>query len=396
MRQDSFYGTSVPMDGQRGFTMVELLVGLLIGLLGSLAIMQVFTTSESGRRATGSLADSQSNVLVGLFSIERDLQQAGMGLTNMRALGCAIRADAAPFANLDGSSLAPAAIIPAGAGASSADNIWKIPPGDANSDMLVVAYSTAANMAEGTPLTRADTASPYRLTNVLGIAINDTVLVAQSELGCSVGPVQSVDMGTEEVIISNTSGVAYTTAGYAFNLGAVPRLIVYAVRDGNLTMCDFMLSDCTDAGSTDDPDVWQPIVGDVVALVAQYGWDTSAPTDMIADTFCKSRLVAGGACPAADSGMPAAGSTGLGLTQAQRACDWTRIPAMRVALVARSGQYEKEEVSPATLKVWPDSAVAPSTTGPEWTVTDRHYRYRAAYSTVALRNMIWLGAQPSC
>jgi type IV pilus assembly protein PilW len=375
--------------------MVELLVGLVIALLGSLAIMQIFTVSEGGRRATGALADVQSNLLIGMFSIERDLQQAGMGLANSRALGCIVKANTAPFDKLNDKVLAPAAIIPAGEAAGSADNIWGIPPGDADSDMLVVAYSTAANMAEGTPLTRADAGSPFRLTNVLGIAINDAMLVAQSERECSLGPVQAVNVGTEEVTLSNASGVAYTTAAYAFDLGATPRLVVYAVRDGNLTMCDFMQADCTDAGMTGDPDVWQPLSNDVVALVAHYAWDTSTPPDMIADTFCKSRLIGGGACPDPDDGTPAAGNTG-GLTQTQRACDWTRIPAIRIGLVARSGQYEKEEVSPDTLTLWPDSAVAPTAVGPTWPVADRHYRYRTAYTTVALRNMIWMGAQTSC
>lgn len=377
-----------------GFTLIELMVALLIGLLGTLAIMQVFSTSEAGRRATGTLADSQSNALVGLFSIERDLQQAGMGLMSTRILGCAIQATNAPHAALSGQLLVPAAIIPAGAGVGDPANVWGIPPGDNDSDMLVVAYSRAANMTEGTPLTRADSGSPYRLTNVMGIGINDTMLIGQSGVGCVMGAVTTVTQATEEVTITDASGVAHATSAYAFNLGANPRFVVYAVRGGGLTMCDFMLADCTASSSTTDTAVWQPISSDIVALVAQYGWDTSAPADMIADAFCKTRLTAGGSCPSPDTGSPGAGNSGL--TQVQRACDWTRVPAMRISLVSRSGQYEKEEVSPASLTLWPDSAVSPTVTGPVWNVPDRHYRYRVAYSTVALRNMIWLGAQTSC
>jgi type IV pilus assembly protein PilW len=379
----------------QGFTMVELLVALVIGLLGSLAIMQIFTSSEGSRRATGSLADSQGNALVGLFSIERDLHQAGMGLTNLFILGCTIQATAGPVASLNNRLLVPAAIIPAGSAQASIDNVWGIPPGDVNSDILVVAYSTAPAMTEGTPLTRADSTSPFRLTNIMGIATNDTLLIGQTGLGCSMGAVTATTQATEEVTLANTSGIAYTTSAYAFNLGGNPRFVAYAVRNGALTLCDFMQADCTAAGSVNDPLVWQPIASDIVALVAQYGWDTSAPADGFADTFCKTRLSPTSitACPMPDQGSPGAGNAGL--TQAVRACDWTRIPAIRIALVTRSGQYEKTEVSPASMPVWPDSTVAPTTTGPIYNIPDRHYRYRVVYSTVALRNMIWLGAQ-SC
>lgn len=377
-----------------GFTLVELLVALLIGTLGSLAIMQVFVSSEAGRRATGSLANTQSNGLVGLYAIERDLQQAGMGLADLRVLGCNILASNGPAANLNGANMVPAAIVPAGAAAGSADNPWGIPPGDADSDMLIVAYARATNMMAGTPLTRADIGSPYRLTNVLGIGIGDNVMIAQSSRQCTLGQVTNVNQSTEEVSLSSLTSDSYTTSAYAFNLGTTPRLVAYAVRNGTLTFCDFMQADCSDSGLTSDTTVWQPIVTDIVALIGQYGWDTSAPPDMVADTFCKTRLTAGGTCPAGDSGSPGAGNTSL--TQSQRACDWTRIPALRIGLVMRSGQYEKEAVSPASIKLWADSNVAPTTTGPEYTVPDQHYRYRVTYSTVALRNIIWLGAQSTC
>ena len=65
--------------------------------------------------------------------------------------------------------------------------------------------------------------------------------------------------------------------------------------------------------------------------------------------------------------------------------------AVRVAVVARSGLYEKEEVSPATIRLWEDSAAAPTTIGPVWTLTadDRHYRYKVFQTVVPLRNLIW-------
>lgn len=375
-----------------GFTMVELLVGVAIALVGTLAIMQVFTISEASRRSTSNMADSQSNGLIGLFSIERDLQQAGSGFTNTRAFGCTISATAAPVSNLNGRALVPAAIIPAGVAAASTDNVWGIPPGDANSDMIVVAYGSSAAMLEGSPLTAATSTATYRLSSIMGIGLNDYMLVGQSGVNCVLGPVTGTVTASKDATL-NVAPVSYTTSAYAFHLGTAPRFVAYAVRNGILTVCDFMLANC--AGSASDTTVWRPVVSDVVALVAQYGWDTSATADMVVDTFCKSRLTSGAAtCPAADTGIPAAGNTAL--TQVQRACDWSRAPAIRVAVVTRSSQYEKAEVSPASVALWPASVTAPMTNGATYSVPDRHYRYKVAYTTVALRNVKWMGAQSSC
>lgn len=372
--------------------MVELLVGMVIALVGTLAIMQVYTVSESSRRATSNMADSQSNGLIGLFSIERDLQQAGAGFNNTRALGCTISASAAPASNLNGRTLVPAAIVPAGAAAGSADNVWGIPAGDAGSDMILAAYGSSGAMLEGTPLSAATATTTYRLTSIMGIGLNDYLLIGQSGVGCALGQVTAAVTGSKDVTV-NTAAIGYGTSAYAFHLGSAPRFVAYAVRNGTLTMCDFMLADCT--GSASDTTVWRPIVNDVVAIVAQYGWDTSSPADMVIDTFCKSRLTSGAAaCPGADTGMPAAGNTTL--TQAQRACDWSRTPAIRLALVTRSSQYEKTEVSPASITLWPASGTTPTTNGATYTVPDRHYRYKVAYTTVALRNLKWMGAQSSC
>ncbi len=370
-------------DMARGFSMVELLVGMVIALLATIVIMQVLTNSEAGRRTTGGLADSQTSGLLGLFAIERDLQQAGLGVSALSSLGCSIRA----AGNLNGKLLAPAMIVPAGAASGSPENPWGIPPGDAGSDMIVVGYGNPTTASEGTLLSSAASASPYRVDSILGLAIGEYLLVADEGSDCTLGQVTATDATDSSVTLNFGAGVNYTQSARAHGLGRNPRIVVFAVRNGSLTMCDFLVNDCSNAGSAGDADVWVPVASDVVAIAAQYGWDTTSNPDKAVDAYCKSRLTPGGACPASDDGSPAAGHSGL--TQAQRACDWNRALSMRVAVVSRSGQYEKEEVSPASIKLWPDSAISPSTTGPVYMPADRHYRYRVANTTVALRNIIW-------
>ena len=49
----------------------------------------------------------------------------------------------------------------------------------------------------------------------------------------------------------------------------------YAVRNQNLTVCDYVLNDCGAAANNGDPAIWVPIANNVVSLRAQYGRDTT-------------------------------------------------------------------------------------------------------------------------
>jgi hypothetical protein len=75
--------------------------------------------------------------------------------------------------------------------------------------------------------------------------------------------------------------------------------------------------------------------------------------------------------------------------------------AVRIALVVRSSQFEKTQVSPASFTLWPDATsnsgcnnaaalTNPPNTGPVGTVPDRQYRYRIFETFVPLRNSIWM------
>src|SRR5678816_2212215 len=76
----------------RGFSIVELLVAMLIGLIGMIIIFQVFEVSEGIKRTTTSGGDAQQNGAVSLYVIEHDLRNAGMGFNDVSYAGCNILA----------------------------------------------------------------------------------------------------------------------------------------------------------------------------------------------------------------------------------------------------------------------------------------------------------------
>ena len=166
--------------------------------------------------------------------------------------------------------------------------------------------------------------------------------------------------------VSVATGAA-NNLGILFNLGQAPKVLAYAVRAGNLTVCDYIANDCSVAGSVANTAIWVPVASNIVSLRAEYGRDTTAPMDGTVDAF--------------DQTAPA------------NACDWSRISAVRFALVARNSELDKASVTTAA-PTWAAGASAPIdlTADANW----QNYRYKTFQTIVPLRNMAWQGAQSGC
>lgn len=75
-----------------GFTLVEVLVGMAVALIGMVMMFQAMENSESRKRTTAAGSDAQVSGSIGMFSIERDLKMAGYGFGNAAAMGCTVSA----------------------------------------------------------------------------------------------------------------------------------------------------------------------------------------------------------------------------------------------------------------------------------------------------------------
>ena len=440
-------GPSATRRADAGFTLVETMVAILIGMLTTLIIMQVYATSEGSKRTITSGADAQSDAAAALYLIERDLRQAGYGFapntedfvpaytappagvltTGVLALCSSVRATNSNRATTtdfvySNSTFAPVVINPTGFGGDDAGA--KVPDGDAGTDIIMVTYSnsngvigralqvdaqdTGGNVqsfklkagSPATPDARAGfvqgdlflavpapgSGFDCMLGEVTGLPPQD-----DNAVPCSVNraPPSPMSIERNSVTYSNyyTGCAGGTTAvwnkigadvdytnGALYNLGPAPHpeiglagaftSRVYAVRKGNLTVCDFSVNDCTAAvDDPPDPTVWVPIANDVVGLRAEYGKDTNFD----------------GAINAWD----ATTLTGTNIA---------KVIAVRLAMVVRSSQYDRDVVTTAE-PVW--HADLPLTAdfsfdlatllGASW----NHYRYKTVQSVVPLRNMIW-------
>jgi type IV pilus assembly protein PilW len=154
------------------------------------------------------------------------------------------------------------------------------------------------------------------------------------------------------------------------------------VRNGNLTVCDYMTADCGAAiplvGTNPNPDqaIWRPVANNVVSLRAEYGRDTSAPMNGTADVF--------------DQTAPTTN------------CAWARTSAVRLALVARSAQFEKENVTLAAPQWQGTGSATPVllnvSQNPDGSANAlwQRYRYRVFETLVPLRNVAWMGVPQGC
>ena len=72
---------------QAGFTLVEIMVGMVIGMLATIVILQVLSVFETQKRTTTGTADAQTNGSIALYNISREMQGCWLSLNAGRQLG---------------------------------------------------------------------------------------------------------------------------------------------------------------------------------------------------------------------------------------------------------------------------------------------------------------------
>lgn len=342
----------------RGLSLIDIIIGMLIGAFAIIIILQVLFLSEGQKRTTTSASEAQINGAVALFELKRDIGQSGYGISTLNLMGCNVTGKGYFLPSGVQLPMAPVIINP---------STSIIPAGDANTDTLLVFYGNSASSTEGDGVTSSSSNTSYTV-QISSSFINSEAVIAVPLINpspCSVilDKISSIDTVSQVVTVS--TGVAGMTNGKLFNLGLSPTIRAYAVRNGNLTVCDYANSTiCSDLAN------WRTFVSNIVSLRAEYGQDTSVPMDGIVDSY--SQL------------MPAVSST--------VACNYARISAVRMVVVARSNQYERELVTTSAPQ-WMSTTTAINLSN---NTTWQHYRYTTFQAVAPIRNITWLGVSTGC
>ena len=375
-----------------GFSLVEAMVGLLIGAIAVVAMLQIYTLSEGQKRTITGGVDAQTNGAIALYQLEREIGQSGYGTSAFNLIGCNVLLRS----GVTLAAMAPVTINPAA-----------IPAGDPNTDTLLIAYGNSNGSTEGDGITSQSPPpgnNVYKMQTPTAFAVGDYVIAEPAAPSCGLILTRVTAIAASYVTVA--TGVPLVVNGRLYNFGSAPTIQAYAVRSGNLTVCDYTVNDCGADANKNNTAVWVPLVGNIVSLRAEYGRDTSpappAPMDAIVDVYDQ-------ATPPAPPANP---------------CGWVRVSSLRVAVVARSSQYEKRDCNKypqtpanpncnvtAAAPVWAGSVVnlvaSPSnptalpidltknpdgTDNPNW----QDYRYKLFQTVIPIRNISWLGVQSGC
>lgn len=331
-----------------GFSLIELMVGIVVAMLAMIIIMQLFQNSEGARRTTTSGDDAQTTGAISLAMLQRDLRQAGQGLMDNKLLSCDITIDGGRLLrNLSGFAI----------------NHQDVATGDADTDTLLVAYGDGDGSPQGDRIISQPSTTEYAVATPTAFLAEDRVIATPSTpaLPCAV-VLDRVVAPPANLRVEVATGSAGVANGTLFNLGLEPVIRAYAIRDGKLVACNYRTHNCSAATA----DAWTPVADGVVALRAQYARDTSAPMDATVDTFDQ--------------------------TTPTTACGWLRTTGLRLAITVRSGQLEKDDVTEATPE-WAGHTGAPiSLPGANW----KKYRYKTYETVLPLRNTTVLGVIGTC
>jgi type IV pilus assembly protein PilW len=359
------------------------MVAVLIGIIGSIVIFQVFSVFEGQKRTTTSAGDAQQNGLAALLYMERDARMAGFGINgNLALLGCTVNAYDANGARTFSFPLAPVQIAK---GASTA-----------TPDTITFTYGNASQRVSTSKLTQASPIGQTfnKIDSSFGHSVGDLIILAQAGQACTMRQITAVPGTLDEVDhvaagsrYNNSAGPpAYSawdntaqSGGVILNLGstlagsAQPAVASYSVSGSQLSYWNQIQ---TSAGA--------PLVDGIVQLKAQYGLDANGD-GIIQSTEWQDGCTTASQLPVGAGTPPACA--------APAASDWARVLAIRIAVVARSVQPEKPD--PAT------GSCTTTTASPTWAggtldlnltaVPDNKcFRYRVFETSVAVRNLIWL------
>lgn len=368
-----------------GLSLVEIMVGVAIGLIGIVAIFQAVAVWSKHTQTTSSGGDAQVAGTLALFNIERDLKQAGHGFGKavLTVLGCNVNAaDNAP-ARAFNFNLRPVAIA---ASAGGAPDTISILYGDSSF------YGAEGSFNDATATTKKlRRRAAFKRGDIAVVAVNPSASAASANCQMieinkdddpdgytvehSAAPYRSFYAPASSPDVAprfNGASAPVATGGTMYNLGPQPRLDVWSIQ-GNRTLTR------TDLIHATPP---MQIADGVVGLKAEYGIDTDG-----------------------------SGSIEPGEWTAAAPADWRQLLAVRVAVLVRSRQFERNgDTSASGVRAVTPTAAKPyyfgdpaktfemrSLDGNVDTYDDltadpnnwRFYRYRVYERVIPLRNMLW-------
>ncbi|MEO6351762.1 MAG: PilW family protein [Burkholderiaceae bacterium] len=367
----------------RGFSLVELLVGMGMGVIVLLIILQALSVAEGYKRTATSGSDAQVNGLLALRALESEIRMAGYGMMNSASL-CPSTNTYYGSGTTTSTSM-PVKIVDGGTGADSIEVVYSSSVTGAAPSRIVVAMPTPSNVT--------------KVSSLAGFKTCDFVLFAAKDGSKTCSMLQVTGMEPNNVQFQTGSGQSnynpsggeqktfFPSGGYSasdviINMGSFvdKRFSVnktaskdeYFLRQTKVNAAD-------DGCNPVDPNPDLDIISNIVNLQTQYGVAPASSQQVNCWTSA------------------AATDTGCSITASRNwsdppAADVQRIKAIRVAIVVRSALSERPsstggscDTTTAAPTSWNGGPTINLSSIPNW----QCYRYKVYQTVVPIINVIW-------
>jgi len=344
-------------DGSRssqcGVGLIEVMISIVIAMLLVLVIYQVYELSESQKRTITAGSDAQQSASFGLHVLARDISVAGNGIAS--AAGA-----------LDGCAILRSIPVLIEAGAT-----------DADPDAITVLYGGSSSLATAVPFMQNSSVNSYVVRGPVGFSPKD-VIAAVDGTKCTVSTIDDGGVAVDATTGFSTLALTPVAGNLGATYSAVTSLLVNLGPVASMGRIAYTVDTTGHALRTQKQlptnDPVNPLVSDVVNLKVQYGLDNNCDGTITWQPATGAWSFANVPTLPLATPVPCVAPAPPALQQ---------IRAVRIAIVTRSTQYEKDAVTPGPLTMF-DGAVSMTLA-----VADQHYRYKILETIVPLRNALW-------
>jgi type IV pilus assembly protein PilW len=347
--------------GQHGFGMVELMVGLVIGLISVLVVYEVYTVAEGFKRNTTATGEAQQTGLFSMFTLGLDLANAGSGVIpeSPNLASCSDPGGAMPMRFAQFYRPVPAVIADSGTA-----NV---------ADTFVLSYSTATTLQSAaffTPNPGFPVASaPFLVQSPGGFHVNDLAVIIPnpgSPTGvtpCGTAKITAVALTNDvqgdalltETPVDPPGGIDLSALGgpMLLNMGPCNRVqkVMYSLQAGTWdnkpvcdagTPCSLYATPLLDAsagascGKPANPFNPSPIATNIVNMKVQYGIDTDKDVYRTLDTWVPASNGANG-----DWTWNTLMSDAMLISQNGAQNGINQIRAVRIGVIIQSEQFDQ-------------------------------------------------------
>lgn len=346
-----------------GFSLIEIMVGLVIGLIATIIIFQVFSLSERQKRTTTGTSDAQGNGAIAIATLARDVKAAGWGLqhSNFRCLNI-FTFDSTMGGALDShgsTSLLQSASIVDG-GAADSDSVSILMYGNPSNPQYELGVGTLTS-------SMANAGVPLEMTSTSGCSVGSVAVIGDNA-NCSLMQVT----GLTSTTLTHDAGARYNSP----DLTGWPTYSPNIAGNSVTVQCFPMLFRRTFQIANEqlevvDQGVAAPIATGIVDFQAEYGIRDTTVSPPI-------RWVSAAAAPWVTPTI----------------ANVRQIEAIRIALLARNSEYQKPGEGSTECDATTDAMAATWSAWASFNTAgypaDWHcYRYKAFETVIPLRNVIW-------